>query len=191
MAIRITATDTVREVRQQLTAILGSNDRITVTALNRSAAWARTRTVRELAASLNVPQKTLRKRVRIYRARRRQTPIRASLWIGLKRPITAAELSGTVTSTATGTVKIGRRIFKQAFIATMPGGHSGVFTRKPGARHRRRPDGQYTQLPIQESVAQLWPDAERVSRQWAEKAYREVYPREMRRLLNLQLQQRG
>ena len=86
MAVRISATNNVREVQQQLSAILGSNDRITVTALNRSAAWARTRTVRELASSLSVPQKTLRKRIRVYRARRRQTPIRASLWIGLKRP---------------------------------------------------------------------------------------------------------
>ena len=67
----------------------------------------------------------------------------------------------------------------------MPGGHRGIFTRKAGAKHRTRPDGQRTQLPIEESIVQLMPEAERISRRMAEKAIQEVYPKEVRRLMKL------
>jgi hypothetical protein len=37
------------------------------------------------------------------------------------------------------------------FLAIMPGGHLGLFKRKDGATKSLRPDGQWTQLPIQEA----------------------------------------
>jgi hypothetical protein len=44
-----------------------------------------------------------------------------------------------------------------AFIATLPGGHRGVFQRRPNAVHKRRPDGQRTQLPIVEEFGPSMP----------------------------------
>ena len=79
--------------------------------------------------------------------------------------------------------RIGRRTFKDAFGATMPGGHRGIYTRKPGAVHKKRPDGQMSQLPIEEAVVQLMPEAERISRRAAEHHMRRTYPAELKRLI--------
>lgn len=171
----------------RLNRIIRDHDKLTAMALNTATRKARTKTARELAAALNVPQKVLRKRVRHYKASARRKPVRASLWVGTKRAIKADELGGAVSQSKTGYVKVGKRVFRNAFPARMPGGHRGIFSRKLHARHKRRADGQMTQLPIEEAVVQLMPEAERISRRHAERAIKEDFPKEQRRLAQLKL----
>ncbi len=175
----------IRGAGRNIEKLVREHDAITAISLNKAARAARTVTGRELANLKGVPQKILRKRIQAYKASPRKKPIRASLWVGTAKPITANELTGQTSLTKGGNVKIGRRVFKSAFPATMPGGHRGIFTRKPGARHRVRPDGQRTQLPIEESIVQLMPEAEHISRRAAEKAIQQIYPKEVQRLMKL------
>ncbi len=175
----------IRGAGRDIERMMMDHDAITAISLNKAARSARTATARELAQVKGLPQKILRKRVQWYKASRRKKPIRSSLWVGVSKPITANELTGQTSLTKSGNVKIGRRVFRGAFPATMPSGHKGIFTRKSGARHRTRADGVRTQLPIEESIVQLQPEAERISRRMAEKALREVYPKELRRLMEL------
>ena len=165
----------------QLDRLNARHQRLIMQALNRTADRARTDTRRELALAKGLPQKVLTRRVRAYKATRMR--MRAALWVGVKKRITAAELGGNIGSTTAGSVRIGRRVFKDAFRARMPGGHEGIFTRKPGAVHKQRPDGQSTQLPIEEAVAQLMPEAERISRNAADEHMRRTFPAELRRLV--------
>ena len=171
----------------RLDRLAREHSKITAMALNTVTRKARTKTVRELAAALNVPQKVLRKRIRHYKASATRKPVRASLWVGTSRPIKATELSGSVGVSRTGYVKVGKRVYKDAFPARMPTGHRGIYSRKPHARHKMRADGQRTQLPIEEAIVQLLPEAERVSRRHAERAIKEDFPREQRRLAEVKL----
>lgn len=159
-------------------------------ALTLTAQRAATETRRELSRRKNVPQKVLARRVKAYKASPRKRPIRSAVWIGTKKPITASELVGEVSVTRSGYVKVGRRIYKSAFPARMPGGHRGIFTRKPGAKHKRRPDGQMTQLPIEEALVQLLPEAREISRRAATRHLKETFPKEVRRLMTKRVQQR-
>ncbi len=183
--IGITLRGNVTGAGRNLEKLMREHDGITALALNKAARSARTATGRELARVKGVPQKMLRRRIRSYNASARKKPIRASLWIGTKKPITANELGGRLGASRAGHVKVGKRTFRGAFPATMPGGHRGIFMRKPHAKHRPRPDGQWTQLPIEEAIVQLMPEAEDISRRAASKAITEIYPKEVRRLMNL------
>ncbi len=183
--IGITLQGNIRGAGRNLDKLMREHDGVTALALNKAVRSARTATGRELARIKGVPQKVLRRRIQSYKATPRKKPIRASLWVGTKRAIKAKELGGQIGTTAGGNVKVGRRVFRDAFPARMPSGHRGIFTRKPSARHRRRPDGQPTQLPIEEAIVQLMPEAETVSRRAAEKALIEIYPKEVRRLMAL------
>ena len=151
-----------------------------------SARKAATQTRRELASEKNIPQRVLRKRVQPFRARRYMKPLRSSVWIGTGKPIKANEI-GAVSQTAGGRVKLGKRTMADAFVARMPTGHQGVFTRTPPARHKQRPDGQWTELPIQESAVQLMPEARRISRRAVEHHQKITYPKEYRRQMALKM----
>lgn len=187
--VELTLQSNQRAEARKLEKVIRDHDTITARALNKAARMARTETRREIAQAKNLPQKVLNKRIRDYKASPRKKPIRASVWIGTKKPITARELKGSVSLTKGGNVRIGRRVYRGAFPARMPGGHRGIFTRKPGAKHRERPDGQRTQLPIEEALVQLLPEAEFISRRVAEKHIRETYPKELKRLAKLKLEQ--
>ncbi len=182
----LTVQSNVRAEIRKIDRLTRTHAVITARSLNLAARKAKTETVRELAADKNVPQRVLRKRVQAYKAHPRQQPIRASLWVGTARPIKAKELGNV--EVGAGGVRIGKRRYKQAFRATMPTGHTGIFTRKPHARHQQRPDGQMTQLPIQESVVQLLPEARDISRRASEKHVKETYPKEAARLMRLRAQ---
>lgn len=164
------------------------HDRIIARSLNKAVRSARTETRRELAQAKGIPQKTLRNRIKAYFASERRP--KAALWVGTGRPIRAHELSGNLRTGAGGTVKIGRRVFRGAFRARMPSGHTGIFLRKPGAKHRQRPDKQMTQLPIEEGIVQLMPEARDISRKAATKHMNTTFRQEARRLARLGLDKR-
>ncbi len=177
----------MRQESRRVERLMREHDQLIIKALNHAARKARTDAVKQLADKLNVPQKVLRKRIDMFPAYRTKKPLRASVWVGTKRAIQAKELTGTLTMTRQGYVKIGRRVYRQAFRARMPGGHEGIFVRKAGARHRQRADGVWTQLPIEEGVVTLMPDAEHISRRASEYAQKTIFPEELRRLAEVQL----
>lgn len=184
MSVGVTVQSNVRAEGVNIDKLLRQHDRITAQALNKAVRMARTETVRELARVKDVPQKPIRRRVRAYMAYPNVKPIRSAIWIGLKKPIQAKEIGGSLRTG--GTVRIGRRTYRGAFLATMPSGHRGIFHRKPNATHRRRRlDGQRTQLPIEEGVVRLDPEAGPLSRRIAEKHLKETYPPEVKRLMRL------
>lgn len=183
--VGITLRGNVHGAGRNLDKLMREHDAITAMALNKAASSARTVTGRQLSRVKGLPQKILRKRIQFFKASPRKKPIQSKLWVGTAKPVTAKELTGTIGSTARGNVKIGRRTFKDAFPAKMPGGHRGIFTRKPHATHRNRPDGQRTQLPIEEAIVQLMPEARYISRRAAEEALKEIFPEEVRRLMKL------
>ena len=69
-------------------------------------------------------------------------------------PVSEREIVTVIT--VKGSAQVGK---PNRFLARMKSGHLGVFMRKPDSTHRRRPDGQNTQLNISEehmiSVAEM------------------------------------
>lgn len=53
----------------------------------------------------------------------------------------------------------GRKVIAGAFIATMPNGHTGVFVRQPGAKHKKVNKASWHALPIRELYGPAVPDA--------------------------------
>ena len=111
--------------------------------LNKTALWLRTQATREISKNRRITQKIIRQRLRILKASRRQ----------LKSHVLAS--LGGVTATKVGKprqTKTGARVkqydFPGAFVATMPGGHTGIYKRK-----------RKTRLPIRELSIPLEPES--------------------------------
>lgn len=104
-------------------------------ALNKTARWLRTKTIKSLSQQTGIQQKLIRERINMLKASRKQ--LKAHL-ISKSQYIPARKL-GRLRQTATG-AKAGKFFYEGAFVATMPStGHESIFRRK---RKRR--------LPIQE-----------------------------------------
>jgi hypothetical protein len=111
--------------------------RATASALNKTAAAAKTRTVRGVAKSIVVPQKHVRKRVYISRANSKKMRVRLRNYY---RGISVIDLnardsgkSGWRSRKGRG-VKAGKRTYSSAFIARGRNGKQHVFERKGSAR---------------------------------------------------------
>ena len=128
---------------EQLKHFLGATEsqikKASVRALNKTALWLRGKSVKALSEQSDVQQKHLRKRIQVVRANSRSLKafVLANT-MGVK-----AALMGKMRQTAKG-VRVGKHSFDGAFIAKMPGGHTGVFKRKTKAR-----------LPIKEMMVPL------------------------------------
>jgi len=158
--------------------------RALATALNRTAADARRATVRQVAREKQLPQKHLRRRVRTRRATARRPA--TAVWFGV-RSIKLADVSGAAPTQTRRGARVGRRAVAGGFVAKMPSGHVGVFTRRqpsqrvgPGARDRPR---ARRALPVDEAVIRLLPEGETILRREARQAMRERMPVHLRRAL--------
>ena len=106
-------------------------------AINKTMEQGRTQIRREVSRAVGVPIKLLDRRIRLHRANKRRSEAR--LFIGTV-PVAVAEgekyqkykslKRGGVSYSGPG----GRVRRKDAFVATMPSGHTGVFTRRGKAR---------------------------------------------------------
>lgn len=108
--------------------------KITVVAINRSMATARTRFARRTAQELNLPVGTIRDEIKIEKAN--FDKVSATLTIR-RKPIRLIDYRGT-RQIASGTSVLvskskGRERLKSTFIAKMKSGHVGVFERIRGA----------------------------------------------------------
>lgn len=148
--------------------------------LNTTAARATTRIRRELANVKKLKQKQLTGRIKSFKATAKK--LRASVWIGLRGAIRLDLAEGARFDLRSSTLRAGRNRVK-VFRATMPSGHSGLYVRAPDSRHRRRQDGQMTELPIEEPRVRLRPEADGIALKHSREQMRVFYPVELKRLI--------
>lgn len=101
-----------------------------VRSLNRAAVSTRTLMVRSVAADLGIKQKDVPIAVRNASASRLEAQVIAS---GKRIPLIKFSARQTKRG-VTARLKGGAGKYPNAFIATMPTGHQGVYQRRPGAR---------------------------------------------------------
>ncbi|MDA0938795.1 MAG: phage tail protein, partial [Proteobacteria bacterium] len=94
-------------------------------ALNKTALWLKSQSVKEISTQKKLQQKIIRERLKLVKASKSSLKalVVASLY-GIK-----ASLLGSMRQTAIG-AKAGKSQFTGAFVATMPTGHWGIFKRK-------------------------------------------------------------
>jgi len=145
--------------------------------LNKTAAKASTLTKRDLAAAKGVPQKAIKKVIKVFKASKQLLTF--TLWIGLKRGIPFDELQ-------TGVAK--KRLSKP-FRARFKNGKVAEGARRilPSFRagKGRSPDDK--NLPVDYKV-RLNPEAKRILEEKADYVGRNVFGQEYTRQLKLKLQ---
>ena len=139
-----------KELEETLKSVPNGGARAFSAAVNRTLSTGRTYTSRRIREHLNLPAATIKDAMKIVKS----TPSTMSGHLQFRRkPIPLIEFKPSQTPSGVS-IRVrkdkGRETIKSAFIATMSNGHQGVFKRAPGSTHRRRPDGQWTQLPIKE-----------------------------------------
>lgn len=129
MRLDVDVTGNIDQLARQLGATESHVRKASMRALNKTALWLRSKSVKALSEASAVQQKHIRKRFQIVRARVRH--LKAYVTANT-REIKAAHL-GTMRQTGSG-VRVGKHRFDGAFIAKMPSGHRGAYKRKTAAR---------------------------------------------------------
>lgn len=140
---------TYGDIDQIIRQMRGTESQVQVAAmraLNKTALWLKSQSVKEISTQKKLQQKIIRDRLNIIKASKSSLKalVVASLY-GIK-----ASLIGNMRQTSTS-AKAGKMEFKGAFVATMPTGHRGIFKRKRASR-----------LPIREVVLPLEPVASNI-----------------------------
>lgn len=130
----------LERLRKTLRAIPRGLPKVVTRAINRTASRARTKIVRAVAAGSGLMQKDIRRATRLRRAT--YTRWIATLRIFRKRVPLISQGARQIASGVSYRGPEGRSVAAQAFIATMPSGHTGVFRREGSSR-----------LPIRELFA--------------------------------------
>ena len=156
-------------------------------ALNATARKIRTRVRRDVADRMGVTQKIIGKRVQAFFAKK--SKLLASVWVGAAAKIRIAAIEGAFYEIGSSSLAFGsgrRRQRVRVFRATMPNGKRGLWGRKPNAKHRERPDGQWTQLPIEEPALRIDVDfARRSIERHSTDFVRDFLPDEFKRLIEV------
>jgi len=155
----------VREFQRQLDSIQRKVIPVAVPrAMNDTVKQINTQVRRQMADDLGIQQKHFKRRLKVYRASRKNWE--AKNWVGTKIliPVSAVFKSGRkgiAYAKARGLVDA-----NSLFEATMPTGHSGIFRRKGQSR-----------LPIQEVSIDLSDAAIKAVSKWGPKIVRERFRR--------------
>jgi hypothetical protein len=122
---------------------------------------------RAVSAEYRIPRETIAKRAVIRLKRARSGDLNAELNVkGKGFPLADFNPRQTPQGVAV-TIKGRRRVIRHTFLLKLPNGHVGVFARGQYAghfafgkgRHVKRPDGKWTELPINELFSFGPPDA--------------------------------
>ncbi|APR98965.1 phage tail protein [Wolbachia endosymbiont of Folsomia candida] len=137
-------------------------------ALNKTALWLKAQAAKEISKEKQIKLTVMRKRLRIIKARAStlEVLVKANLYA-----VSASSL-GSMRQTKMG-AKAGKYMFDNAFIATMPEGHRGVFKR----------EGR-TALPIKEVKLPLEPEASRIISELVIHEVEAVFEKFLQRELN-------
>ncbi len=102
-----------------------------VRALNKMARWLRTQVSRHTAEDLNIKVGLVRKTLTLIRANRGS--VNAGVGMSKRHGVINAINLGAARQNARG-VRVARRQYDHAFLATMPNGHRGIFRRSSETR---------------------------------------------------------
>ncbi len=146
MRINVEVSDSIEKVMQSIDAERKKVEKVTVSALNKTALWLKAKAAKEISEEKKIKLTVMRKRLRIFKARtsRLEVLIRANLY-----DIRASTI-GKIQKTRRGS-KVGKHEFIGGFAAVMPKGNSGIFKREGRAA-----------LPIKEVKLPLEPEASRI-----------------------------
>lgn len=151
---RVSFTLDTRELSRELRRAGADAPKIAVQSLNRTIRSLRTFTKRELARDTGMKAGDVNRRLSIQNASRAKPA--ATLLVPEKRvPLIEMGARGKEPSRGRGRgvtyrTGSGRKRLEHAFIATMPGGHKGVFIRPTSRAVRRGRPPQRSWLPIRE-----------------------------------------
>lgn len=145
-AFNIDTTFDDREVRKMLKDLGRKMPRVAAKTLNKGAVSVRSVAVKEIAGATGIKQKAIRTNTYIQRATRSRL-VSAVVAKGKAIPLIHSGARQTKKGVTAKTGR-GRRLYKSAFITTMPSGHKGVFRRKSRKR-----------LPIREMYGPSVPTA--------------------------------
>lgn len=122
--------------------------------INKVLASVRSQGLRAIATAHDIPSSALRRRRRAAVVRASRANLSGLAWFGTV-PVKAGYL-GKPKQSRLG-ARAGRHSFEGAFVATVPGGHIGIFRRKENASRRTlgRPGTSSPNLPIVEQVVKL------------------------------------
>lgn len=134
-------------------------DTALVRALNKTADQVKVQAAREVqAAGYTLKIGTIKAAIKVRRASQGSLNARV---VASGRPIPLIQYKARQTAKGvTVDVQKGRKLIAGAFIATMRGGHRGVFVREAGGKHRKvnKTRGGWHQLPIRELFGPSVPD---------------------------------
>lgn len=173
-----------RQLNRTLTRLAREFPKETSRALTKTSKRAATRTRRQVAKDVGLPQRMIKDRVQGFRARIVNGNPESSVWVGTKVGIPLSQVPGARVNLRTGILAAGRTR-TQTFKATMPSGHKGIFVRKPNSRHKKRSDGQWTELPIEEPKVRIGKSAAVPLLRHSAEQMTTFFPKELRRLVEL------
>lgn len=143
----------LREVQDLLAGIPRSVPKALATAINKTLPRLRTLVAREVQEELNIPYGGILHTMSIRKASREN--VTGSVYVRrIPMPLIMYHAKQTKDGVSVAVRRSeGRETIKGAFIATMPGGHEGVFKRRHGSTHRtlvRDGKRRSTELPIKQ-----------------------------------------
>lgn len=125
MRINVEVTDNINKVIESVNAERKKVEKAAVRALNKTAQWVRSQTVKQVSEEKQIPKKAMRKKLSVDKANRKR------LWsvVKLSSQLIGVAKLGSIKQTKIG-AKVGSRTYEGAFIATMKNGHIGIFKRR-------------------------------------------------------------
>lgn len=172
--ISVTVFPDIDHTVQAIEATPTQLQRAAVRALNKTARWLRSRIIKETAEQLDIKQSLIRKSLVLVRARRGS--VQAKVGQRKRSGALNAIYLGQARQQASG-VRVARRQFDKAFIATMPTGLTGIFRRKPNAS---RLPIMPVQIVITGKMAEVM---EKLAELPARNQFNKIFERELRFIL--------
>lgn len=120
-------TESLAESSQAFEATTWQYHRAFRRALNKTARWLQSQSIKQVSREKKLPQKLLRHRISVSQARHQSMHLTAYLVANL-RGVRGCDV-GVQRQTALG-ARAGRFLFPRSFIATMPHGHRGIYRRR-------------------------------------------------------------
>lgn len=155
-----------------LTATKSQIQTAAMRALNKTGRWARSQVATDTAKELNIKVSLVRKDLVLIKARKSHPQVVIAL--GKTAGVVKAKDLGNSVQNSKG-VRVGKRQFDNAFMATMPSGHHGVFKRRGKTR-----------LPIREVqiviTGKMRDQMEEISQGRALHQFKTIFERELRYL---------
>jgi len=147
---------------------------VAISAINKTLNSHKRDFTRNVSKVANIPIRLIKQKIHLYKANQRYRS--GLLWSNVS-PIPLIKLSKNATERVDG-VKVGKRLAKGAFVATMPSGHIGIYDRD-----------NFSRLPISEVKVDVGKVMKRAERRLNALSFREFMkhfvPELERRLNNL------